>query len=181
MKTLCNCVNTCIVKTIWVTTNVVRFRGVVLKSFRKNRKLVPVPEKRGFYTMKIEAEESGPSQLSGFEGIPVYWGFGFEGFHCILNIQLYLCFFVSDRLKKVKLPTDLQVVIVTEIFCRATLNVKTVKGQGHPGANSLVNEVFTLSVARVTVWVIWGAYNTSRGCIHSSTGWKAITKMVKNT
>jgi len=25
-----------------------------------------------FYTKKIEAEESGPSQLSGFDGIPVY-------------------------------------------------------------------------------------------------------------
>ena len=35
-----------------------------------------------FYTMKIEAEESGPSQLSGLEGIPVYRGSGFEGFHC---------------------------------------------------------------------------------------------------
>ena len=44
----------------------------MLKSFRNNRKLVRFPEKRGFYTMKIEAEESGPSQLSGFEGIPVY-------------------------------------------------------------------------------------------------------------
>ena len=60
----------------------------MLKSFQNNRKLVWLPELRGsglpgFYTMKIEAEESGPSLLSGFEGIPVYWGSGFEGFHCI--------------------------------------------------------------------------------------------------
>jgi len=30
--------------------------------------------------MKIEAENLGPSQLFGFEGILVYSGSGFEGF-----------------------------------------------------------------------------------------------------
>ena len=46
---------------------------IVVKSFRNNRKLVRFPEKRGsglpgfLYFMNIEAEESGPSQLSGFE------------------------------------------------------------------------------------------------------------------
>jgi len=33
--------------------------------------------------MKKEAENSGPRHLSGFEGIPVDCGSGFEGFHCI--------------------------------------------------------------------------------------------------
>ena len=41
------------------------------------------------YTMKIEAENSGPSQLFCFKGIPVYWGSGFEEFHCITN--MYTC------------------------------------------------------------------------------------------
>ena len=31
-----------------------------------------VPVYQDFYTMKIEVEESGPSQLYGLEGIPVY-------------------------------------------------------------------------------------------------------------
>ena len=31
----------------------------------------------------MEAENSGPNHLFGLEGIPVYWGSGFEGFHCI--------------------------------------------------------------------------------------------------
>ena len=49
----------------------------MLKSFRKNRKLVRfrsrgVPVYQDFYTMKIGAENSGPRHLSGFEGIPVY-------------------------------------------------------------------------------------------------------------
>jgi len=50
----------------------------VLTSFRNNRKLVRFPYLRGVpvymdvYTMKIEAEKSGPRYLSGFEGIPVY-------------------------------------------------------------------------------------------------------------
>ena len=68
----------------------------MVKSFRNNRKLVRFPEKRGsglpefLYFMNIEAEESGPSQLSGFEGIPVYWGSGFEGFHCISELTSHL-------------------------------------------------------------------------------------------
>ena len=98
VKTLCNCVNTCIVKTTWLTENVVRFRGVKkcwnhleitesLSGFRNRG----VPVYWDFYTMKIEAEESGPSQLSGFEGIPVYWGSGFEGFHCTyIDVIWYL-------------------------------------------------------------------------------------------
>ena len=38
--------------------------------------------------MKIEAENSGPKHLFGFEGIPVYWGSSFEGFHCTPKDQL---------------------------------------------------------------------------------------------
>ena len=37
--------------------------------------------------MKIEAENSGPRQLFGFGEIPVYWGYGFEGFHCIVFVE----------------------------------------------------------------------------------------------
>ena len=61
----------------------------MLKLFKKNRKLVSGLRSRGVpiyqdcYTMKIEAEHSGPRHLSGFEGIPVDCGSGFEGFHCI--------------------------------------------------------------------------------------------------
>ena len=33
-----------------------------------------VPVYQDFYTMKIEAENSGPRHLSGFEGIPVSRG-----------------------------------------------------------------------------------------------------------
>ena len=41
-----------------------------------------VPVYRDFYTMKVEGENLGPSQLVRFEGIPVYRGSDFEGFHC---------------------------------------------------------------------------------------------------
>ena len=49
----------------------------MLNSFRNNRKLVQsrgVPVYRDFYTMKIEAEISGPRHL--------WREFRFRGFHC---------------------------------------------------------------------------------------------------
>ena len=66
---MCSCVNTRIVKTSFVTKDVVRFRGVKLS---RNNRNSGVPVSRDFYTMKREAENSGRSKLFGFEGIPVY-------------------------------------------------------------------------------------------------------------
>jgi len=44
--------------------------GLVLKSIRNNRKLVWISVYWDFYTVKIEAENSGPRQL--FKGNLVY-------------------------------------------------------------------------------------------------------------
>ena len=55
----------------------------MLKSFRNNRKLVRFP----VYIENREDKKSGSSQLFGFEGIPVYWGFGFEGFYCFSKLE----------------------------------------------------------------------------------------------
>ena len=74
--------------------NVVRFRGVklcwnpleIIENFSGFRSR-GVPVYLDFYTMKIEAENSGPKHLSDFEGILIYWRSGLEGFHCIMKLS----------------------------------------------------------------------------------------------
>jgi len=43
-----------------------------------------------FITLKIEVKNSGPTESSGFMGIPVLRGSGLEGFYCIC-IVVHVC------------------------------------------------------------------------------------------
>ena len=48
-----------------------------------------LPGYQDLYTMKIEGEQSGPRHLSGFDGIPVYWGSSLKGFQCTHFLSIH--------------------------------------------------------------------------------------------
>ena len=67
--------------------------------------------------MIIEAEYLGPRHLSGFKGIPVYWGSGLEGCHCIDFVMTKYTWKNSMCLKLNSLfDSEMKVYYVTQVL-----------------------------------------------------------------